>query len=359
MRFDQFLKSSASESWVNRCRLLRDVAVGLYQRCTLGATHLGWDCQHLYLDAQGRAQLLPLVRETAMTEEQDVEMLGQLIWHIASCSPTLATDWQKGAGLPHTCPPALITLLQACTNPSISERPSLKALAKGLDAFWQRAEQGSSEASPLPLVLSPAEEKKKKHSSLPSSSTLIGHQQGDLYIASPLSEINQGTTPSTSGKIKPLIDNPEPLQSSTSPLSKTLSDSVLASGSLHWLLVDDQTVPWLNGNDPRYQLGVKLCALRDSFDPPQESKASLPALDQAIAQTLLGSAVEMLLWIAENEGDPNHSLAEIATKLWHRNWQAFRPGDPPPNSWLPLSITLDKSHHPSPVFIHHHPAPSD
>ena len=98
--------------------------------------------------------------------------------------------------------------------------------------------------------------------------------------------------------------------------------------------------------------------LRDSFDPPQESKASLPALDQAIDQTLMGSHVEMLLWIAENRGDPSHTLAEIAAKLfWQSSWQAFRPGDPPPRAWLPLSIILNPSHHTSPLFIHHHQAP--
>ncbi len=156
MRFDQFLKSSASESWVNRCRLLRDVAVGLYQRRALGATHLGWDCQHLYLDAQDRAQLLPLVQETPMTEAEDVEKLGQLIWHIASGSSTVAKEWQKGAGLPPTCPPDLVAFLKTATDPVASARPSLKTLAKGLDACWQRAGSKGPEGVPS------SEEKREK-----------------------------------------------------------------------------------------------------------------------------------------------------------------------------------------------------
>ena len=62
-RFDTWLTSSTSQSWVNRCRLVRDVAVGLYQRRALGVTHITWDTSQLYLDKDGRAQLAPLLSE--------------------------------------------------------------------------------------------------------------------------------------------------------------------------------------------------------------------------------------------------------------------------------------------------------
>ena len=59
-RLDAWLVSQASESWVNRCRLVRDVAVGLYQRRAIEAAHLAWHPNQLYLDKEGRAQLVPL-----------------------------------------------------------------------------------------------------------------------------------------------------------------------------------------------------------------------------------------------------------------------------------------------------------
>ena len=124
MRFEQYLTSSASGSWVNRCRLLRDVAVGLYQKQALGAQGISFSLQHLYLDRHGRAQITPILSEEVVTETDEVFALGQLIWHTVSRSTALAKDWQKGAELPRTCPPALIALLQACTNPIVSERPS-------------------------------------------------------------------------------------------------------------------------------------------------------------------------------------------------------------------------------------------
>ena len=58
-RFPEWLSSAAADSWSARCRLVRDVAVGLYQCRAAGATHITWDLQQLYLDTPGRAQLLP------------------------------------------------------------------------------------------------------------------------------------------------------------------------------------------------------------------------------------------------------------------------------------------------------------
>ena len=147
-RFDAWLASSASESWINRCRLVRDVAVGLYQRRSIGATSIHWNPQQLYLDKDGRAQLIPLLSETPTTEADEVYALGQLIWQVASRKTELIDGWQQGKGLPRDCPPAVIKLIQDCTNSTVSARPSLKALAKGLDAFWQRAEKGLADALP-------------------------------------------------------------------------------------------------------------------------------------------------------------------------------------------------------------------
>ena len=69
---------------------------------------------------------------------------------------------------------------------------------------------------------------------------------------------------------------------STATLTPTQLSQVQSSGSLNLLLVDDQTVSWLSANDPRYQVGGKLCALRDSLAQPAESKASLPKLQEEI-----------------------------------------------------------------------------
>ncbi len=147
-RFSEWLSTTAADSWPLRCRLVRDVAVGLYQRRAGGAAHIAWDVRQLFLDKEGRAQLVPLVSETPVTEADEVYGLGQLIWQVVSRKMELAKDWQKGKGLPRDCPSAMVALIQACTDPVVSARPSLKALAKGLDAFWQRAEQGLSDATP-------------------------------------------------------------------------------------------------------------------------------------------------------------------------------------------------------------------
>lgn len=42
---------------------VRDVAVGLYQRRAVSTNHIAWDIRHLYLDKEGRGQLLPLLSE--------------------------------------------------------------------------------------------------------------------------------------------------------------------------------------------------------------------------------------------------------------------------------------------------------
>ncbi len=264
MRWREFVVSSATDA--ERYRMVRDVAVGLYQCRASGATHITWNPQQLYLDAQGRAQILPYFSETAVADADDVFALGQLLWCLVSRSMTLVDDWKQGKGLPQHCQPEVIVLIRACTDSTVSARPSLKTLAKGLDVLWQQAEQGS--------------------------------------------------------------------------------------GSLNLLLVDDQTVSWLSANDPRYQVGVKLCSLRDSLTQPTESKASLPKLQEEIQRTLIEeSKIEMLLWLGEKSEEPSHSFQDAAWRLWQApQWQAYRPGDPPPSAWLPLFINLHQSGINSPLF---------
>lgn len=283
-RFDAWLASPASASWDQRCRLVRDVAVGLYQRRVVGAaTHVSWDIRQLYLDKDGRAQLMPLLGETSLTEADEVFTLGQVIWQVVSRKTELANGWQQGKGLPHDCPPAVIALIKDCANPLASARPSLKALAKGLDAFWQRAERGLPDATPaVPTSLSKAEKDNKYELPTPQLSSRSAQQIEDLLTALPSSQASLATSATTS-------------------VSQSLMDSVLASGSLNLLLIDDQTVSWLSATDPRYQVGVKLCGLRDGLAQPTESKASQPKLQTEIQYMLVdpSSQVDMLLWVGE------------------------------------------------------------
>ena len=76
---------------------MRDVAVGLYQRCAVGATPIAWNARRL-LDKDGRAQLVPLLSETPVTEADEVYALGQLIWQVVSGKTALVEGWQRGAG---------------------------------------------------------------------------------------------------------------------------------------------------------------------------------------------------------------------------------------------------------------------
>ena len=313
-RFPEWLRSTAADSWSARCRVVRDVAVGLYQCQTSGAIHIAWNMQQLYLDAQGRAQLLPGFSETAVAEADDVLALGRLLWCMVSRSTTLVDDWEQGKGLPQNCPLEVIALIRACTDSTVAI-PSLKTLAKGLDTLWQRAEQGFSEALPsLPQKPSPLQKDHK-------------------------------------------YEEPAPMDS-TATLTPTQMSQVQSSGSLDLLLVDDQTVSWLSAQDPRYQVGVKLCALRDSLTQPAESKASLPALQKEIQHTLLASPIEMMLWLSEAGEDPRNAFQETAWGLWQApHWQGYRPGDPPPAAWLPLFIHLHQPSVFSPVFSRTHQPP--
>ncbi len=328
--FDTWLVSPASTSWVERCRLVRDVAVGLYQRRAIGATHISWDARQLYLDKQGRVQIVPLLSETETAETDDVYTLGQLIWQATSRKTKLIDDWQQGKGLPQDCSLEMVAFIQACTNSTISERPSLKALAKGLDAFWQRAEKGLSDA--LPQVISAKKEQKYEIDSSVDRSSM-----------------------------DPMVWQPTLTEPTITTIGqKNQLDFVSSSGSVNLLLVDDQTVSWLSVTDPRYQLGEKLCALRDSVDQSTESKASPPALQQKIQHTLVKSKVGMLLWVGAADEDPSEAFIETAWHLWQVSaWQAYRPGDPPPTAWLPLFIHLhpNQSSISSPTFtnMHQHP----
>ncbi len=366
-RFSEWLRSTAADAWPLCCRLVRDVAVGLYQRRVVGAAHVTWDARQLFLDKEGRAQLIPLVSETPVTEADEVYALGQFIWQVVSRKMELTKDWQKGKGLLRDCPPAVMALIQACTDPVISARPSLKAVAKGLDAFWQRAEQGLLDATPaLPAPLSSEEKDKKYDLPASQSSAISAYQVGDLLTGSPLSglsEIKKVELSLADEKARKSQATPSASTASMTPsVSLSLTNSVLASGSLNLLLIDDQKVSWLNYHeDPRYQVGVKLCALRDSLVQPMESKASLPTLQQTIQTTLIDdSPVEMLLWLGEEGEDPNHSFIETAWRLWQTPaWQAYRPGDPPPTAWLPLFINLHHSSIHSPLFTHNHQLTSD
>ena len=314
-RFPEWLRSTAADSWSARCRVVRDVAVGLYQCQTSGATHIAWNMQQLYLDAQGRAQLLPGFSETAVAEADDVLALGRLLWCMVSRSTTPVDGWEQGKGLPWNCPPEVIALIRACTDSTVSGRPSLKSLAKGLGILWQRAEQGFSDALPsLPQKLSPLQKEQKYE--------------------------------------EPSLTDP------TDTITQTQLSHVQSSGSLNLLLVDDQTVSWLSATDQRYQVGVKLCVLRDSVAQPVESKASLPALQQEIQRTLIESNIELLLWLGEEGEDPSHCLQETAWRLWQApHWQAYRPGDPPPTAWLPLFINLHQTNISSLLFPRTHQLP--
>jgi hypothetical protein len=91
---------------------VRDVAVGLYQRRAVGATHLAWDTRRLYLNKDGRAQLVPLLSEAPVLEADEVYALRQLIWQVVSRKMALAEGWQRGAGLPRDCPLTVIQLIQ-------------------------------------------------------------------------------------------------------------------------------------------------------------------------------------------------------------------------------------------------------
>ncbi len=280
-------------------------------------THITWNPRQCYLDTQGRAQLLPGFSETAVAEADDVLALGQLLWCMVSRSTTLVNGWEQGKGLPRDCPPAVIALIRACTDSTVSARPSLKTLAKGLDVLWQRVEQGFSEGLPtVPQELSPLQKDQKYE------------------------------TPS--------------LTDPTATITQTQLSQVQSSGSLNLLLVDDQTVSWLSADDPRYQVGLKLCALRNSLAQPMESKASLPKLQaENPTHTHWESKIEMLLWLGEEGEDPSHSFQETAWQLWQApHWQAYRPGDPPPSAWLPLFIHL---HHASgsPLFTRNHQLTTD
>ncbi len=316
-RFPEWLSTEAADAWSARCRLVRDVAVGLYQCRISSATHIAWNRQQLYLDAQGRAQLLPGFSETSVAEADDVFALGQLLWCVVSRSPIPVDGWEQGKGLPQNCPPEVIALIRACTDSTESARPSLKTLAKGLDILWQRAEQGFSDTPPL----------------LPQTSSPL--QKDQKY------------------------ENPSPMNP-TATITLTQLSQVQSSGSLNLLLVDDQTVSWLSAADPRYQVGVKLCALRDSLAQPVESKASLPKLQKEIQRTLVGSPIEMLLWVGEESEEPSHSFQETAWWLWQEpHWQAYRPGDPPPSAWLPLFINLHQPSINSPLFTRTHQLPDE
>jgi WD40 repeat protein/serine/threonine protein kinase len=373
-----FLTSSAAEAWALRCRVVRDVAVGLYQCRVAGATHITWSSEQLYLDIQGRAQLLPGISETAVAEADDVFALAQLLWCMMSRSTTLVTGWQQGKGLPRNCPPVVVALIQACTNSTVSARPSLKALAKGLDVFWQRADQGFSDALPaLPQVKSSTVKERKYDSpSNPSPTESLSELPPEvvtgLLSASPLSDLK--LTGSVSAPIPvdlPVEDqfkqtshsvssssssSSSSITSVTTSISQSVLDSVLASGSLNLLLIDDQTVSWLNpATDVRYQVGIKISALRDSMAQPIESKASLPALQQQLQHTLMESPIEMLLWLGEEDEDPGYALQETAWRLWQTpQWRAFRPGDPPPSTWLPLLIHFHRSKVSSPLLTGAH-----
>lgn len=74
-------------------------------------------------------------------EAEDVFVLGQWLWQVASRSTVFIEGWQQGKGLPSDCPRVVAELIRACTDPEISGRPALKVLAKGLDTLWQKAVQ--------------------------------------------------------------------------------------------------------------------------------------------------------------------------------------------------------------------------
>jgi WD40 repeat protein/serine/threonine protein kinase len=372
-RFSQWLSTTAADSWSIRCRVVRDVAVGLYQRRLAGATLITWDAYQLLLDKESRAQLIPFVSETPVTEAEEVYGLGQLIWQMTSRKMTLVEGWQQSAGLPRDCPPAMISFIQACTNATISARPSLKAVTKGLDAFWQRAEQGLSDATPaLPAPESREEKENKYESPAPQPPGRLAQEIGGLATTKASSTASSSSTrrQATPAPFQPeksyggLVTEGSPVdlsmtQTAIPAVGQSLTDSILASGSLNFLLIDDQTVSWLSPTDPRYQVSERLCALRDSLTQPMESKASLPKLQQAIQTTLIDSTVEMLLWVGAEGEDPSHSLQETAWRLWQSpQWKAYRPGDPPPTAWLPLFIHLHQRDVSSPLFLHHH-QPSD
>jgi serine/threonine protein kinase len=288
--FETYLTSSAAESWVNRWRLARDVAVGLYQWRTVNVryAYITWNTDQLFLDPQGRAQLTLLASETPMTNAQDVFALGQFIWQIASRKMRLPENWQQGVGLPEDCPPMLKALIQECARPDISARPTLKAVAKGLDMFWQNIQRG------LPDTLPVSSEKKEE----------------------------------------PLISEDERTTISTSHL-------------MGILLVADHKISWLSTKDPRYQVSAKLCALRDYWLTSTEFKSSSSALQTEIQQTLLApsSKVEILHCLSEDGKDTQAMLIQTARRLWQTpEWERYRPGDPPPaRAWVPLLVREDRT----------------
>ncbi len=314
-RCPEWLSTTAADSWVLRCRLVRDVAVALYQCRAAGARYISWSLSRLFLDAQDRAQILPCLSETAMAEADDIIVLAQLLWCMASRRSTiLVNGWEQGKGLPRACPPEVIVLIQACTNSIIKE---VKVLAKGLDVLWQHAEQGFSDTLPaLPQKIVPISIDQKYEDPLPMDPTAT--------------------------------------------ITQTQLNTAQSSGSLNLLLVNDETLSWLNPTtDLRYQVGIKICALRDSLAQLVKSKASLPKLQQKIQRTLIeGSKIEMLLWLGEEGEDPSHSLHETAWRLWQApQWQTYRQGDPPPRAWLPLLINFDQPGVSSPLLTGAHQPP--
>lgn len=141
--WESFLLSEAAQSWPLRLRVVRDIAVGLYQRRSL-SLNIGWDTKLIFVDRQGRAKLLPFLHPMAISEPDEVLALASLLWQAAGCSINLNLDWQKGQGLPKQCPKDVVTLIRACTGAE-AERLTLKTLAKSLDAFWQQAVSGVPE----------------------------------------------------------------------------------------------------------------------------------------------------------------------------------------------------------------------
>ena len=221
-------------------------------------------------------------------------------------------------------------------------------------------------------------EKKKEPAPMGQLLIALAYQLGDLVSGSPLSELSDlkqtsimpapvlidllaevpSELPNHSAASSSSSSSSSTVSLTTTSVSQSVTDSVLASGSLNLLLIDDQTVPWLSPSDLRYQVGVKLCALRDHLEQPVESKASLPELQQTLQTTLIGSPIEVLLWVDEAGEDPGHAFAETAWRLWQvPHWQAYRPGDPPPAVWLPLQVNLHQPSMNSPVFTRTHQPP--
>lgn len=374
-----FLTSPAADARSARYRVVRDVAVGWYQSQLAGATSMTWQPEQLYLDSSGRAKLVPCPSSSPVSEAQAVFALGQLLWQAISRSTIMVSDWRQGVGLPSTCPAAIVDLIKTATDPVESARPPLKVLAKALDALWQhtvsrpKVNEGFGRTKPTAEFQASSVNQSPDESetvTTSASSPAIYEdeylrsftpptERGKTTVTSPVSETPHSSDQKDQKMLSQSIYRDEDLFSVTSPAERVKTASLPPTASdeeekesaptFNLLLVDDQTVCWLSVDHPQYQAGVNLCALRDIMSTLPEAKRQ-SRLQEGI-DTLLRSPIEVLLWLSADTEDPKESLQVVAQSLWQTpEWQAFRPGDPPPKTWLPLMMDLQSTQPISSVF---------